>query len=139
MRRQQVEGGPTYNWRVPVVLSSQLHERQLRAYEIVRTHEGDHSERKPLRMMVLGTTGTIKSWLVNALSHLLGSSIRRAAPTGMAAFLIGGSTLHGLLKFPLRAGRYLQGESLEKLQMSLRGVDYIVIDELGMVSQTQFA
>jgi ATP-dependent exoDNAse (exonuclease V) alpha subunit len=90
-------------------------------------------------MMVLGTAGTGKSWLVNVLSHLLGGRIRRAAPTGMAAFLIGGSTLHTLLKLPLRAGRALSGDSLKRLQQSLYGVDYLVIDELSMVSQSQFA
>ena len=71
---------------------------------------------------------------MNALSHLLGWRIRHAAPTGMAAFLIGGSSLHSLLKLPLRAGRALTGDSLKRLQQSLNGVDYLVIDELSMVS-----
>ncbi|CAN0479104.1 unnamed protein product [Ascophyllum nodosum] len=90
-------------------------------------------------MMVLGTAGTGKSWLVNALSHLLGGGIRRAAPTGMAAFLIGGSTLHSLLKLPLRAGRAFTGDSLKRLQQSLNGVGYLAIDELSILSQSQFA
>ena len=82
-------------------------------------------------MMVLGIAGTDKSWLVNALFHLLGGR--------MAAFFIGGSTLHSLLKLPLRAGQALTGDSLKRLHQSLDNVDYLVIDELSMVSQSQFA
>ena len=107
VRRQQAGGGPPDNRGVPVVLPSQLDQRQLFAYEVVRAHKDGLGEHEPLRMMVLGTAGTGKSWLVNTLSHLLGVRIRRAAPTGMAAFLIGGSTLHSLPKTPLRAGRAL--------------------------------
>ena len=98
VRRQQAGGGGAPDTRcVPVALVSQLNERQLRAYEIVRAHKEGHGEREPLRMTVLGTAGTGKSWLLNAVSHLLGSIIGRAAPTGVAVFLIGGSTLHSLL------------------------------------------
>ncbi|CAN0450826.1 unnamed protein product, partial [Ascophyllum nodosum] len=90
-------------------------------------------------MLVLGTAGTGKSWLVYALSNLLGDHVRRAAPTGMAAFLIGGSTLHSLLSLPVRDRKDLQGDSLKKLQARLAGVKYIIIDELSMVSQVQMA
>ena len=135
---QQAGGGPLDNRRVPVVLPSQLNQRQRFAYEIVRAHKGGLGEREPLRMMVLGTAGTGKSWLVNALSYLLGGRTRRAAPTSMAAFLTGGSNLPSLLKLPLRAGRSLTGDSLKRLQQSLNFVDYLVIAELSMVSQSQF-
>ena len=125
---------------MPVVLPSQLTQRQRFAYGIVRAHKDGLGKREPLRIMVLGTAGTEKSWLVNDLSRLLGGRIRRAAPTGMAAFLIGGSTLHSLLKLPfLRAGRVVTGDSLKRLQQSLNGVDYLAIDELSMASQSQFA
>ena len=65
--------------------------------------------------------------------------LQDAAPTGMAAFLIGGRTLHILLKLPLRAGRALTRDSLKRLQQSLNDVDHLIIDELSMVSQSQFA
>ncbi|CAN0557378.1 unnamed protein product, partial [Laminaria digitata] len=139
VQRKQAGGAPPDERGVPVVLPTQLNERQRVAYDIVRAHLDGDAEREPLRMMVLGTAGTGKSWLVNALSHLLGPRVRCAAPTGIAAFVIGGSTLHSLLKLPIRGGRLLQGESLNKIQISLRGVQYLVIDELSMVSQAQFA
>ena len=57
----------------------------------------------------------------------------------MAGFLIASSTLHSLLRLPVRQGRNLQGQSLKALQSSLAGVKYIIIDELSMVSQFQLA
>ncbi|CAN0556889.1 unnamed protein product, partial [Ectocarpus sp. 12 AP-2014] len=89
-------------------------------------------------MMVLGTAGTGKSYLVYALSRL-GGFLRRAAPTGMAGFLVAGSTLHSLLRLSVRQGRNLQGRSLKALQNSLAGVNYIIIDELSMANQSQMA
>ena len=39
----------------------------------------------------------------------------------------------------MRQGKNLQGQRLKDLQSSLAGVKYIIIDELSMVSQAQFA
>ncbi|CAM9347424.1 unnamed protein product [Ectocarpus sp. 12 AP-2014] len=57
----------------------------------------------------------------------------------MAGFLIAGSTLHSLLRLPVRQAWNLHGQSLKALQNSLTGVKYIIIDELSMVSQSQMA
>ena len=122
---------------IPHVAPDSLNERQRNCYDVVKHHFENGGE--PLRMMVLGTAGTGKSYLVYALSRLLGGFLRRAAPTGMAGFLIAGSTLHSLLRLPVRQGKNLQGQSLKALQTSLAGVKYIIIDELSMVSQAQFA
>ena len=64
---------PPDNRDVPVVLPSQLNQRQLFVYEIVRAYKDGLGEREALRMIVLliGTAGTGKSWLVNALVDLL--------------------------------------------------------------------
>lgn len=53
---------------------------------------------------------------------LLGNCVRQAAPTGMAAFLVTGSTLYNysILQLPLRNGK--------PLQRRLVGVKCIVID-----------
>ena len=55
---------------IPVVLPGQLDERQRQAFDIVKEHH-DADDVGTLRMLVLGTAGT-KSWLVYALSNLLG-------------------------------------------------------------------
>ncbi|CAN0196239.1 unnamed protein product, partial [Ectocarpus sp. 12 AP-2014] len=107
-------------------------------YDVVRDHfENERSE--PPHTMVLGTAGAGKSYLVYALSRLLGGFLRRAALTGMAGFLIAGSTLPSLPRLPVRQGRNRHGQSLKALQNSLTDVKYIITDELSMVSQSQMA
>ena len=123
---------------IPVVLPDQLNERQRQAFGSVKKHH-DADDGGALRMLVLGTAGPGGSWLVYTLSNLLGAHVRRVAPTGMAAFPIGGNTFHSLLCLPVRGGKDLQGDSLKKLQARLTSVKYIIIDELSMVSQVQMA
>ena len=53
-------------------------------------------------MIVSGTAGTGKSYLISALAHLLGSSCVITATTGMASFNICGKTLHSILDKRLR-------------------------------------
>ena len=88
---------------IPDVTPDSLNERQRNCYDVVKHHFENGGE--ALRMMVLGTAGTGKSYLVYALSRLLGGFLRRAAPTRMAGFLIAGSTLHSLLRLPVRQGK----------------------------------
>ncbi|CAM9107682.1 unnamed protein product [Ectocarpus sp. 13 AM-2016] len=122
--------------RIPHVAPDSLNERQRNCYDVVMNHfENERSE--PPHIMVLGTAGAGKSYLVYALSKLLGGFLRRAALTGMAGFLIAGSTLHSLPGLPVRQGRNLHGQSLKALQKSLTDVKYIITDELSMVSQSQ--
>ena len=48
--------------------------------------------------------------------------------------------LHSLLKLPVasRGNKDLTGQSLIRLQKSLTGIDYIIIDEYSMVGQIMF-
>ena len=56
--------------------------KQLEAYELVQQHhEGDGSP--PLRLIVSGTAGTGKSFLINCLRLLLKDKLHVAAPTGV--------------------------------------------------------
>ncbi|XP_062499076.1 uncharacterized protein LOC134176422 [Corticium candelabrum] len=60
-----------------------LQGNQLHAYNIVREHfENGSSCKQPLRMIVSGTAGTGKSYLIQCLKRLLGNGLRVAAPTG---------------------------------------------------------
>ena len=54
-------------------------------------------ESSPLYMIVPGTAGTGKSYLIHCLRLLLKDKVCVAAPTGVAAFKIDGYTLHSLL------------------------------------------
>ena len=108
---------------------------QLEAYQIVNEHF-NHNEDAPLRMVVTGTAGTGKSFLIACLKQLLSSKVRVSAPTGVAALNVQDCTLHSLLQLPTKGEfKDLQGESLTKLQQSLNGVTYFIIDEMSMLGR----
>ena len=104
---------------------------QLRAFEIVATHAyyGKHQ----LLMFIGGVGGTGKSHVVNAILRLFSLIGRRhnilvAAPTGAAAILIGGHTIHSLTLLPDSPGKNLQ--DLCKIWDK---VDYLILDEVSMI------
>ena len=113
----------------------QLQGKQLLAYTIVRQHlESDASP--PLRMIVSGTAGTGKSYLIHSLRLLLQDRVFVAAPTGVAAFNVNGYTLHSLLSLPTKADyKDLEGERLHQMQQSLASMKYLIIDEMSMVGR----
>ena len=90
------------------------------AYEIVSEHYHaltTLNQNPPLHMIVCGTAGTGKSYLINAISHCTtGRCI--LSVTGMAAFSICGQTLHSVLQLPVHASSHinLQGPALRRLQ-----------------------
>ena len=90
---------------------------QLEAYQIVVEHFTHHKD-NPLRMIITGTAGTGKSFLIACLKQLLSNKVKITAPTGVAGFNVQGCTLHSLLQL-LRKGEFkdLQGESLIKLEV----------------------
>ena len=112
-----------------------LQGKQLQAYTLIQEHaEAHHSP--PLRLIVSGTAGTGKSYLIHCLRLLLDHRVRVAAPTGVAAFNIEGHTLHSLLSFPVKGDfKDLQGERLHDMQQSLADMEYLIIDEMSMVGR----
>ena len=108
-----------------------LNKEQLRAFEIVAQHVcfgGDQ-----LLMYIGGVGGTGKSHVVDSilrLFSLLGkrSKILVAAPTGAAAILIGGYTIHSLTLLPDTPGKNLQ-----ELCDTWENVDYLILDEVSMI------
>ena len=79
---------------------------------------------EPLRMIVSGTAGTGKSFLIHCLKALLLDRLRVMAPTGVAAFIVGGVTLHSLLHLPTRGEfKALEVDQLHQLQQAFSGVD----------------
>ena len=114
-----------------------LQGKQLQAYTIVRQHMETEAP-PPLRMVVSGTAGTGKSYLIHCL-RLLQDRVCVAAPTGVATFNIDGHTLHSLLSLPTK-GEYkdLEGDRLHQMQQSLASMDYLIIDEMSMVGRKIF-
>ena len=91
---------------------------------------------QPLRMIISGTAGTGKSYLIHCLRLLLQDKVCVAAPTGVAAFHVEGQTLHSLLNLPTK-GEYkdLQGQQLHNMQQSFKDKKYLIIDEMSMVGR----
>ena len=93
---------PTNRSLSPQVDIDNLNLKQLQAYNIVSTHYTNHrlynlctnSDIHPLHMLMLGTAGTGKSYLIYAPAQLLQDKCLLTATTGIAAFHIGGITLH---------------------------------------------
>lgn len=87
-----------------------------------------------------GKAGTGKSFTIKAtsstLEKTLGNVLLRAAPTGIAAHIIQGRTLHSLLRLPIAAGEMprLSPRTLSTLQANFRDVTAMIIDEKSMLS-----
>ena len=115
-----------------------LQGKQRLVYDAVSSHM-QAEDPEPLQMVVSGTAGTGKSFLIYCLKALLLDRLRVMAPTGVAAFNVGGFTLHSLLHLPTRGEfKSLEGEQLQKLQQSFSGVDYLIIDEMSMLGRKLF-
>lgn len=78
---------------------SKLQGKQLATYNLIKDHM-ESNDSIPLRMIVSGTAGTGKSYLIHCLRLLLQDKVCVVAPTGVAAFNIDGTTLHSLLSLP---------------------------------------
>ena len=96
-------------------------------------------DQQPLKMIVSGTAGTGKSYLIWCLQELLGDQLHVMAPTGAVAYNVHGYTLHCLLSIPVRGDfRDLEGQCLHTLQETLASVRYIIPDEMSMVGRKLF-
>jgi ATP-dependent DNA helicase PIF1 len=114
----------------------------------LRQFQGSEHQVKPLRLIVAGTAGTGKTRIIkiiNAAAHkLLGpQSIRNVAPSGTAAYLMGGRTLHSLFPIPIGPAQYKpmkppRADRLIKLQQELDGVKCLCVDERSMIGTVVF-
>lgn len=107
----------------------------------------------PLLRAVVGTAGCGKSFLINAIADRLTldyttpetratkPAVLLAAPTGLAAVQIRGSTIHSLLAIEVQHGRdsamrQLRPMRLAALRAQFANVRLLIIDELSMISAT---
>ncbi|GBC31310.2 ATP-dependent DNA helicase PIF1-like [Rhizophagus irregularis DAOM 181602=DAOM 197198] len=116
-----------------------LNEKQKLIFERIESHyiaATSNQSMEALRIIVMGTAGTGKSYLINAIRERLQQATIVLAPTGVAAFNIQGSTIHSALSIPISGTTYkLAGESLRKLQNKLKDIHYFIVDEMSMVGR----
>lgn len=117
-----------------------LSTQQLAAMQIVSEHVFGPTQQAQLLMVIVGTAGTGKSYLINAIRHLFAlhdrsDALRVTAPTGIAAANIQGSTVHSLLSL---MNDNLSGARLHCLQTNLQFVRLLIIDEYSFLSTSMF-
>ena len=114
---------------------TKLQGKQLRVYQLVQQHLM-HINTEPLRIIISGTAGTGKSFLIHCLKQLLDARLKVAAPTGVAAFNVDGCTLHSLFDLPTRGNlKPLTGSRLQSIQDRFSQIRYLIIDEMSMVGR----
>lgn len=105
---------------------------------------------EPLRIFITGGAGTGKSHVLKTTrttvrrffktSNKCCDPVKTFAPTGCAARLIKGTTLHSGLRLPVESDgklpKYapLYGAPLKNLRRAFEGVEVIIIDKISMVS-----
>ncbi len=96
----------------------------------------EYIEKDGQTVFVTGRAGTGKSTLLSYLRDNTGQHVVVCAPTGVAAYNVGGITIHSLFGFPFGVltasdvARHLGRRAREVL----RGIDMLIIDEVSMVS-----
>jgi hypothetical protein len=113
---------------------------QSTAVQIIGRHVVSNSTEQ-LLMYVSGVGGTGKSHVINTVVKLFERLGRRrdlllSAPTGIAAVLIKGYTIHALTFLPKSK---FHSVSVEELQNIWRDMRYLIINETSMVSATLLA
>ncbi|KAK3896343.1 PIF1-like helicase-domain-containing protein, partial [Staphylotrichum tortipilum] len=115
-----------------------------------KAHVGGNNP-EPILLHVDGRGGTGKSYIIRLLSARLDhlaraagrpSPVVRAAPTGVAANNISGSTIHSLLRLPIsKKGELntLNATEIGNLQAKLADFLYFIIDEKSMIGLRMLA
>ena len=137
-----------------------LNDDQRRVFDTVKghLHQKCHEQNecscdiKPVRMFVSGVGGTGKSFLIEAIKALVISVwplddlvCAISAPTGLAAFNVGGTTIHRLFQLPIehssKTASYwsLPKSSQKVMKTTLCNVKLFIIDEISMVSSLNLA
>ena len=120
---------------VPVPRSA-LSKQQRAVFDLIHDHMFGHSQAEQLLLIVIGTAGTGKSFLINGIRYLFdeqncAESLKVTTPTGIAAANIRGSTVFSLLCL---LNWNLSGQRLHRVQMVMRDVKLLIIDEYSFLS-----
>ena len=88
---------------------------------------------KQVQVAIIGPAGTGKSYLLQALIKQMRSRlvVCKLAPSGVAAHLIGGTTIHNFFSLDLEYNSSLENGTFQTTR--LRKTDVIVVDEFSML------
>ncbi|XP_021944905.2 uncharacterized protein LOC110843251 [Folsomia candida] len=125
---------------------SKMNGDQKAIYDMVDEQIGNPS-RGQLQLFISGAGGTGKSFLIGLMSNLIRTSdhgpgldgLVLAAPTGIAALNINGQTFHLAVEsgsVPPYAS--LGAQMLQKMRDKFRYVDWVIMDEVSMISYEVF-
>ena len=128
-----------------------LNKEQMDAFAIIKDFidcNADPNKLKPpqLLLQINGPAGSGKTYLIQKVKAYAKSIfnhnkfVHTAAPSGTAAFLIKGETLHSLLMLPINYHKYesLPSDRLLQLQQKFNDIGILVIDEKSMIGQKLF-
>ncbi|XP_057873917.2 uncharacterized protein LOC131079892 [Cryptomeria japonica] len=114
--------------------------KQKLALDLILAHYKSRQTIPPLRMIIQGTAGTDKSYLIQCIRKELNLSTIQEhnpllvlAPTGVSAYNIQATTIHTTLRIPLRDMQPLTGQSLMFFQEQYKQLQYILIDEMSFL------
>ena len=125
---------------VPLVNTDCFSTMQRLAFRIVNEHCFGGLQDDQLLMVIVGTAGTGKSYLINAIRQLFQQKgqqdrVKVTAPTGIAASNISGSTIYSLLTLMTAS---LSSQRLVSLQLLMQDVQLLIIDEYSFLSAAFF-
>ena len=134
----------TVDLELPQVSPLSLNENQrtivslvlLTLYNFVENPQDYH----PLRLVVSGTAGTGKTYVIKCLQRLVrqvfgaNDAIQVITPTGNSAYLVQGRTAHSFLGIP--TGGRSSGPVQEKIQKKCENLKVLVGDERSMFGRT---
>jgi hypothetical protein len=132
-----------------------LNEKQKIVFNRIEAHYNNiltGNSVEPLRIIIMGTAGTGKSYLIRAIRRMLSTMgsgesdgsrvpVKVIAPTGVASFNINGATIHSTLSIPIINNKRsdLEGNRLKQVQERLKNIIYFIIDEKSMVGRRMLA
>lgn len=116
------------------------------AFNIIFSHFSSSASTTPLWMLIQGTVGTDKYFLIDCLKNAFltnstngENSLLLLSQNGVATFHINGVRIHFGLRIPISFMKPLEGQSLLNLQEKLRHVKYILIDEMSFIGPKMLA
>jgi hypothetical protein len=138
------------NLSIPDIDLSKMNSDQKCAFDIVlkciHNYIENIDEFEPLRMIVSGTDGSGKSFLIKCIVKAIrtifssNKAVQVQCPTGSSANIISGVTLHSFLKiYTTKRGQDMkapEGSTGESLQKNCEGLKVILVDERSFIGST---